>query len=285
MNGWETDFEAPLCFAIKHERYEVFDRLLEDERSETKCLNGALTKAIEANNERIISALLGNKRCDPNGEGFFDKPISLVLRKCEEQITRKFCEHPKFDVNLKYWAGETTKTREYIPALVDAVALNKVEHVKVLLDCEHIDVNLQVKDATTALSRAVTLGHSAIVKLLLEDDRINVRSSLRELINAREKLQDGANGTLFGLLLAHKTAEINRGDNGKGTLLLDAMEARNSVAVIEILKCGDLDVMAEDSKGRTAFDLARRRGLSKKAMAALVDDERTPTGRKGCQVM
>ena len=145
-------------------------------------------------------------------------------------------------------------------ALIHASEYNYIEIVKLLLEVEDINVNIQDYVLDTALTCASYNNYIEIVKLLLEVKNINVNLQDSDGDNAlicafREK-----NAEIIKLLLTNETININLQNYDGDTALIYTSLNGNIEVVKLLLNIENINVNLENNCGITAMMHASENG-------------------------
>jgi ankyrin repeat protein len=134
-------------------------------------------------------------------------------------------------------------------ALIRATWSQRAAIVKFLLTQDHIDVNAQDKDGSTALHLASNSGCIEIVRALLSNKNINIEAKKKDGTTPLILAVEGNRNLVVELLIQNK-ADINAKDNDGGSPLLWAIRDSN-IDIVNILLENKADINICDNFGRT----------------------------------
>lgn len=183
--------------------------------------------------------------------------------------------------------------------LYNAVVEKNIESLKSLLKQGNIDINCQYKNKETPLMKAVYMRNTDAVKLLIEN---NADVNIQDIKRNSPFLYAGANGYMDAVKLMYKKAKVNSIFNiYGGNALIPASEKGHKemvkfllentdidvnhinnlgwTALLEVTILGDntdnyaeiakllikhgADIHIKDSKGKTAYDYAKEKNMTK----------------------
>jgi uncharacterized protein len=158
-------------------------------------------------------------------------------------------------------------------AFLQSAYAGNLEEVQVLVG-KGVDVNLRDQKKRTPLILAAYNGHTPVVEFLVSNGAdINAGDSDKQtaLMYASKR----AFNETAALLLA-KGAEVDTQSKKKGINALMLAAVADNAELVQMLLDHGADTSLKDVFGRTARDLAERKGNS--AMAELLSDPRAPEG-------
>ncbi len=140
-----------------------------------------------------------------------------------------------------------------ITSLLWASKNGYIEIVKLLLDVEGIDVNMQTSNGYNSLLLASRNGFTEIVKLLLEVDDIDVNMQDSSGFTALILISKNGFTKIVKLLLEVDDIDVNMQDSNGFTALIRASTLGYDKIVEMLLEVDDIDVKIQNNYGRTAL--------------------------------
>ncbi|KAI9799051.1 MAG: hypothetical protein M1833_004245 [Piccolia ochrophora] len=248
---------SPLLSAISNQRMAIVSQLLARKEVDVNCVNRLgetpLTLALRRVDEDLMRLLLSHPKIDVNArDGYRDTPLTLATTLARTEVVQLLLSHPNIDVNARAGYRDTPLTL--------ATTLARTEVVPLLLSHLKIDVNARDWYDATPLTSATYFGRTEIVRLLLSHPKIDVNARTTHDATPLILATRYDETEVVQLLLSHPKIDVNARDRYGDTPLTLATADRWNEAVRLLLSHPKIDVNARDMNGDTPLSLARKGG-------------------------
>lgn len=220
--------ETPLQTAAFSGHFELMWRLHEAGAP----LNGTnenggsvLMSAVFHENEAEVARLIGHGLDADHSNERGDTPLSVAASKGNVGIMRQL---------LRHGAVCKGRGRRADTPLMRAARFRKTEAARLLLEEQHVDVNVHNRRGDTALTEAARVGKVELAELLLQHGA-TVEHANKKGMTAFLEAADGGNLPMLKMLHAQHADVHKVSSNGEGALEL-AKWARDSDDIAEWLK-------------------------------------------------